>query len=160
MDKKIKLLFVDDEEKFLKSTAERLTLRGLEVFAYTNGQDALDASEQNRFDVAVLDLKMPGIDGEELLQILKEKHPTMEVVILTGHGSIDSAVRSTQQGAYEYLQKPCQLDDLISVISRAYAKRIQAVEAHKAAKVEEVLKNAMSYSPLGLLEALKKIDKE
>ena len=160
MVSKIKLLFVDDETKFLEATTERLRLRGLEVQAFTNGEDALNASEKEKFDVALLDLKMPGMAGEELLKKLKDIHPFMEVVILTGHGSISSAVDCTRCGAYEYLQKPCAIDELISVISKAYAKRIKAKEATKATRVEELLGKAMGYSPMELLEELKKIDME
>lgn len=160
MEEKIKLLFVDDEEKFLKSTTTRLTLRGLEVHEFTNGKDALEASKDIRFDVALLDLKMPGMDGAELLSRLKEKYPRMEVVILTGHGSIESAVKVTQSGAFKFLQKPCELDEIIGVISQAYAKRIKAKKAHKAGKVEALLENALSFSPTALLEELKKIDHE
>lgn len=160
METKIKLLFVDDEEKFLKSTSTRLSLRGLDVHSFLNGFDALEATKQTNFDVALLDLKMPGMDGEELLIKIKELHPNVEVVILTGHGSIDSALECTRSGAYEYLQKPCELDDLISVISKAYAKRIMNRKAGKAARVEKLLSKAMGYSPMGLLEELRKIDKE
>jgi len=159
-DRKIRLLFVDDEEKFLKSTATRLSLRGIDVQSFTNGSDALSVAESERFDVALIDLKMPGMDGEQLLKELKVRHPHMEVVILTGHGSFNSAVKCTKDGAYEYLQKPCSFDELISVLSKAYAKKIQANKSSKAAKVDEVLRSAIVYSPLALLEKLKEIDAE
>ena len=160
MDKKIRLLFVDDEEKFLEATTKRLEVRNIAVTPFTNGADALEATKNQTFDVALLDLKMPGMDGEELLKKIKHLHPKMEVVILTGHGSIDSAKRVTCDGAYEFLQKPCELDDLIAVLSQAYAKRIMAGKALKASKVEALLKKATGYSPLKLLEELRKIDKE
>ena len=160
MKKKIKLLFVDDEERFLESTARRLTLRDLEVFSFTNGADALAAAEDNIFDVALLDLKMPGMDGEELLKKLKEHDPSMEVVILTGHGSLRSAVDCTRSGAYGYLQKPCELDAVISAITEAYGNRVKARKAAKAAKVEKLMSKAVGYSPMELLEEIRKIDQE
>ena len=159
-EKKIRLLFVDDEEKFLESTSQRLTLRGLEVTACTNGPDALKAADTGKFDVALLDLKMPGMDGEQVLKRLKESHPNVEVVILTGHGSIDSAVDTMRQGAYEFLQKPCELDDLINVISKAYAKRIKAKQSEKAVRVEAILADAVGLSPIEILNRLKKLDAE
>jgi DNA-binding NtrC family response regulator len=160
MEKKIRLLFVDDEEKFLEATTKRLTVRNIDVQSFTRGVDALEATKNQKFDVALLDLKMPGMDGEELLHEIKLLHPKMEVVILTGHGSIDSAKRLTRDGAYEYLQKPCELDELISILSQAYAKRIISVKENKARRVEEVLAKATGYSPMALLEELRKIDNE
>ncbi|MBI5480822.1 MAG: response regulator [Deltaproteobacteria bacterium] len=160
MDRKIKLLFVDDEEKFLTSTTTRLEMRGLEVHAFSDGFAALAATEKLDLDVALLDLKMPGMDGEELLKKLKERFPQMEVVILTGHGSIESAVTTTQSGAYQYLQKPCELDALISVISRAYAKIIATRRASKTARIGELMARAPTLTPLALLEELKKIDSD
>jgi DNA-binding NtrC family response regulator len=113
---------VDDEEKFIKSMAERLKLRDFEVFAFGNAADALEAMKQkDTCDVALIDLKMPGMDGEQLLKELKTHIPEMEDIILTGHGSIESAKRTTRAGAYEYLQKPCDLDDVISSITSAYS---------------------------------------
>ena len=160
MTQKIRLLFVDDEEKFLESTSTRLRLRDLEVYAFTNGPDALKAVETTTIDVALLDLKMPGMDGEQLLAKLKEKFPSMEVVILTGHGSVDSAIRTTQAGAFGYLQKPCELDEVIAAISQAYAKQIMAKKTEKAKRVQAVLDQAIGYSPTQLLDELRKIDRE
>ena len=126
MKRQIKLLFVDDEEKFLNGMTQRLKLRDLVVHSFNNGPDALKAAKSETYDVALLDLKMPEMDGEELLKKLKQMMPAMEVIILTGHGSEDSAVRTFREGAYEYLMKPCELDELMSAITRAYAKRLKA----------------------------------
>jgi DNA-binding NtrC family response regulator len=158
MAEKIRLLFVDDEEKFLNSMTTRLSMRDLDVSSFSNGADALAASKKQSFDVALLDLKMPGMDGEELLGKLKEQHSDLEVVILTGHGSIKSAVDLTRQGAFEYLQKPCEIDDLITSISNAYAKRIVARKSAKSQKVEALLAKAVGYSPIELLNKLKEIE--
>ena len=162
MPKKIKLLFVDDEEKFLKSMAERLKLRDFEVFAFSNAADALDAMKQkDTCDVALIDLKMPGMDGEELLKELKTKIPEMEVIILTGHGSIESAKRTTRAGAYEYLQKPCELDDVITSITSAYSKRVKSKSEKMEAKVNDLMANVVGLSPIAILEKLRQLeDKE
>ena len=102
-EKKIKILIVDDEEDFLNSIAERLGMRDFDVTTATEGKTAVKAAKKGKFDVAILDMKMPGMDGMELLQILKKKHKFLEVIILTGHGAIDSAVEATKLGATLWL---------------------------------------------------------
>lgn len=161
MEKKIQLLFVDDEEKFLNNITARLRLREIDVTAFTNGSDAMEyIDRKGKFDVALIDLKMPGMDGEELLSRLKEKDPSIEVVILTGHGSIQSAAGLTRSGAYEYLLKPCELDDIITAISNAYAKRIKDKSDSKSSKVNDLMTKAIGMSPGELLEELRRIDSE
>ena len=161
MKKKIKLLFVDDEEKFLRGMAERLKLRDLTVDAFNNPVDALEAvKSKEAYDVALLDLKMPGMDGEELLKKLKELIPAMEVIILTGHGSIESAKSTTRAGAYEYLLKPCDLDQLISAISTAYSKRVKAKNEALRAQVNAIMADAAGYNPLDVLYMLRDLEEE
>ena len=125
MSKKIKLLVVDDEARFLKTLSDRLSLRDFDVTAASSGEQAIDEAGRQVFDVALVDLKMPGIGGDKLLEMLKEKHPFIEVVILTGHGSVDSAVKCTQMGSFGYLQKPCETVELLEVLRSAYQKRVQ-----------------------------------
>jgi len=161
MEKKIRLLFVDDEQKFLDNLATRLRLRDFMVTAFASGEEAMEAIEAgNRFDVALLDLKMPGMDGEELLNRIKAKDPTIEVVILTGHGSIQSATGLTRSGAYEYLLKPCELDDVITTITSAFSKRLKAKSEEHARKVEELMARAVGMSPMKILSEMKKIDRD
>ena len=125
MDKdKINLLIVDDEEPFLESMKKRLELRGFAVTCVNRGDKAIEAARQHPVDIALVDLKMPGVSGEQTLETLKREHEWMEVVILTGHGSVDSAVECTKSGAYSYLQKPCELEHLLEVLQDAYKKRI------------------------------------
>jgi DNA-binding NtrC family response regulator len=157
MVEKVRLLFVDDEEDFVKYMTKRLELHDFEIHAYTNPVQALSETEGGNFDVALLDLKMPEMGGEELLNRLKERDPGLEIIILTGHGSVDSAFRSAQHGAYEYLQKPCDFDGLVSSINNAYSKRIRALSAEKAKQVDELMKRAGEMKPLTLLSRLKKI---
>ena len=113
MEQKIKLLIVDDEVQFLDSIAQRLEMRGFDVTKAYSGKEALEAAEQGKFDLALLDLKMPEMSGKEVLEILKKEHKFIEVIMLTGHGSVDSAVECTKLGAFSYLSKPYDLDNLL-----------------------------------------------
>jgi DNA-binding NtrC family response regulator len=158
MSRRIQLLFVDDEADFLEFMSMRLRRHDLDVAAFTSGVTALAETEGRQFDVGLLDLKMPEMDGMELLRRLKERDPRMEIIILTGHGSIESAFESGRRDAYEYLLKPCDFDGLVRGISTAYAKRIRALQADKAQRVDSLMKRALSFSPLDLLAELKKVN--
>ena len=158
--KKINLMIVDDEEAFLEATRKRLEVRGFNVFCVNRGEKALELARKKPVDIALVDLKMPGIGGEETLRALKKEHEWMEVVILTGHGSIDSAVETTRDGAYRYLQKPCDLDRLLEVLTEAYKKRVMnkmEVEEHR---MDEILKKAAGDSPLSILRRLREYEQE
>jgi len=155
MERKIQLLIVDDEVRFLQTLTQRLTLRGFEVTAASNGVAALDAARSSRFDVALVDLKMPGMDGEQVLELLKQRDPFTEVIILTGHGSIDSAVRCTQAGSYQYLQKPCETPELLAVLKKAYQQATQKREAHEKAEIDRLMKVATAESPQAMLKRLR-----
>ena len=160
MKRQIKLLFVDDEEKFLKGMTQRLKLRDLVVHSFNNGVDALKAAKKETYDVALIDLKMPEMDGEELLKKLKQMIPTMEVIILTGHASEDSAVRTFRDGAYEYLMKPCELEELLSAICRAYAKRLKAKNQAMKDKANAIIAASKDYTPRELLRMLQDLEDE
>ena len=158
MANKIRVLIVDDEVRFLKTLGQRLELRGLEVTGISNGQDAIETARQQTFDLALLDLKMPGMSGEQVLEVLRAEHPHMEVIILTGHGSIDSAIACTRQGAYSYLQKPCEEDELFKVLKDAYQKRLQRKLQISQEKIEQLLAGATGQSALAILRRLKEIE--
>ena len=159
MDKnKINLLFVDDEERFLESMTRLLEARDFNVTAVNRGEKAIEAARNNPVDIALVDLKMPGIDGEETLRALKKEHQWMEIVILTGHGSIDSAVECTKDGAYSYLQKPCDLEDLLEALKNAYQKRVMNKNAIEEKRMNDMLKVSQSSSPRDILRRLKEID--
>ncbi len=160
MADKIKLLICDDEVKFLESIAERLELRGFDVTKATSGKDAVEAARTGGFDLAILDLKMPGMNGIEVLEILKKEHKYLEVIILTGHGSIDSAVESTKLGAFSYLSKPYDLDDLLQSLKDAYETRMKNKFEADTERMDKILKMAQSMSPLGFLREVKKLDDE
>jgi len=159
MTDKIRLMFVDDEEDFVDYMTRHLEESNLEVHAFQNPVQALKKTSGETFDVGLLDLKMPGMDGEEMLKKLKERDPHMEIIILTGHPSIESAFRTSKNGAYEYLSKPCDFDVLLGAINKAYAKHIKSLNRNQSERVNTLMKSASRLSPLELLKRLKKLRK-
>jgi DNA-binding NtrC family response regulator len=119
---RIKLLLVDDEHAYVNILAKRLTKRNFDVTATYSGIQGIQAARKEDFDVAVLDLKMEDADGIEVLKLFKKMAPKMEVIMLTGHGSEQAAREGVQFGAFDYLTKPCELDDLIVKINEAAIK--------------------------------------
>jgi CheY-like chemotaxis protein/CBS domain-containing protein len=119
MNTKIRVLLVDDEEPFVRGMSRLLKFRGFEVSTALNGQEAVDAVKQSGFDVVVLDIKMPGMDGIETLGEIKKLEPETEVIMLTGHASLSSGAQALRKGAYDYLMKPCDPEDLIEKIREA-----------------------------------------
>jgi DNA-binding NtrC family response regulator len=116
----IKLLLVDDEVAYVNILAKRLTKRGFDVKVAVSGTQGIQAVRQDDFDVAVLDLKMEDIDGIEVLKIFKKMLPQMAVIMLTGHGSEQAAREGIRFGAFDYLTKPCELDELVKKIRESY----------------------------------------
>jgi DNA-binding NtrC family response regulator len=159
-EKTIKILLVDDEVKFLKAVSERLSLKGFEVTTATNGDEAIDAAEKGGFDVAVVDLQMPGTDGAQVLKILRKNHKFIEIIMLTGHATVDSAVECTKLGAFKYLEKPYDFDKLVEVLRDAYQARIQKKFESNQKRMDAIQKLSMNQSPLGLLKALARLDDE
>jgi DNA-binding NtrC family response regulator len=159
MEHKIKLLIVDDEERFLQTLSKRLGMRDFDVTPVTRGEQAVQAAREQEFDLALVDLKMPGMDGDEVLRILKQEHPLMEVIILTGHGSIESAVEATQAGSFRYLQKPAETDELHRVLKEAYQQRVQRKHELSDERLGELMQAAESESPLAILRRLKEIER-
>jgi DNA-binding NtrC family response regulator len=125
--KKIKLLLVDDEENFVKTLAERLEIRNLGPSIAFNGEQALDMLKTEKPDVIVLDLRMPGIDGMEVLRRVKRSHPSIQVIILTGHGTEQDQEMAMHIGAFEYHKKPVDIDALVYSIKHAYKKRLEDI---------------------------------
>ena len=156
----IQILVVDDEVRFLKTIAQRLSLRQFDVITATNGYDALDTARGRSLDLALVDLKMPGMDGEELLRKLKEEHPLMEVVILTGHGSTTSEQTCEEAGSYSYLHKPCETDALIAVLREAFEKRVMRRLKIARDKLDKLVEQSTRKSPLEVLRLLKDVEEE
>ena len=123
---KIKVLLVDDEEAYVKTLAERMEMRDVGSRVALSGEEALQMLEDEPPDVMVLDLRMPGIDGMEVLERVKKKHPQIEVIILTGHGSDREEKEARRLGAFEYLQKPADTTHLLSTVRAAWRKSLKA----------------------------------
>ena len=157
---KLNLLMVDDEVKFLESVAKRLELKGIRVVAVTNGKKAVEAAENEFFDVALVDFQMPGMDGAQVLKILKRKHRYLEIIMLTGNATVDSAVECTKLGAFKYLEKPYEFEKLIEVIKEAYEHRLKRKFENNQKRMNEIQKLSIGQSPLGLLRALSRLDNE
>ena len=121
---KIKILLVDDEEDFVQTLSERIQLRNFDSHVVLNGEAALQFIEKDVPDVMVLDLKMPGMDGMQVLRIVKKKHPDIQVIILTGHGSEKDEEEARSLGAFDYYQKPVEFDTLVKIIKLAYKIRM------------------------------------
>ena len=120
----IKVLLVDDEEDFRKTLANRLRKRHFEVDEAESGPQALEALGRRVSDVVVLDVRMPGMDGLEALKRIKENHPQAEVIMLTGHASVESGIEGMRLGAFDYLMKPCNINDLTEKIQDAYQRKL------------------------------------
>lgn len=154
----IKILMVDDEVKFLKAVSDRLSIKGFDVTTASNADEAIEAANQGGFDVAVLDLQMPGTDGAQLLKILKQNHQFIEVIMLTGHATVGSAVECTKLGAFKYLEKPCDSDRLVEALMEAYQARMQNKFEKNQKRMDAIQQLSLHQSPLGLLRALARLD--
>ena len=121
--KNLKILLVDDEEEFVTTLAERLELRGLQARAALNGEAALQMIEADTPEIVILDVMMPGIGGFEVLRQIKAQHPQLPVILLTGRGSTKEGIKGMQQGAFDYLMKPLNIEELIKKIQ-------EAIESH------------------------------
>ncbi len=122
------VLIVDDEEEFREMTVKRLNKRDLECESASNGDIALEMVAKKNYDVILLDVKMPGKDGIETLREIKKMSPLTEVVMLTGHASVESGINGIKYGAFDYLMKPIDLDPLFEKLNAAYEQK-QAQEA-------------------------------
>lgn len=157
-ENKIKLLLVDDEVKFLNAIADRLTIKGFDVVTATNGVAAVGAANTGQFDVAVLDLQMPDTDGAQVLKILKTNHRFIEIIMLTGHATVDSAVECTKLGAFKFLEKPYDFDKLVEALKEAYTARMHKKYERDQERMAKIQKMALGQSPLGLLKELARLD--
>lgn len=131
------LLLVDDEEMFVEYLSKRLISRQYRVATCFSGEEAIEKVTDSDFDVVVLDVLMPGIDGLETLREIKKKKPLTEVIILTVYASQESGVDGMNLGAFDYLRKPCDIEDLISKIEGAYEKRVEHEERIRLARMHE-----------------------
>lgn len=131
-------LFVDDEIDFLETVTKRMQKRGVDVSGVSSGEEALAWLQANPVDVVVLDVRMKGMDGIQTLRAIKRDHPLLEVIMLTGHASLEIAREGMQLGAFDYLMKPVDLDELLYKLEDAYKKK--TLQQQKIQSIEEVMK--------------------
>ncbi len=139
-----KILLVDDEVVFTNNMSKLLTNRAYRITAVHSGDAAIQALEQEDFDVVVLDLKMPGKDGITTLREIKKLGLFTETLILTGHGSIDTALEAIKLGAYDFLAKPCEVDELVAKIEGAWGKKEKAEKKDIETKIQKVVESPSS----------------
>ncbi len=134
-----KVLLVDDEVPFVQTITKRLTKRELEVKSAFGGQEALEKlAEYHDVEAVILDVKMPGMDGIETLKKIKSGFPLVEVIMLTGHATVESAIEGMKLGAFDYLMKPCDIDVLIAKVQEAAAKKRGHDEKIIEARIKEI----------------------
>ncbi len=143
-DKNVQVLLVDDERHFREILAKRLVQRGITTLEASGGEDALKLLEKNAIDVIVLDVKMPGMNGIETLRLVKEKYPSIEVIMLTGHASTRDGVDGIKSGAFDYLTKPVEFEQLLRKIRQAEHKIRRSEAAKKEAEFREHIKQKMA----------------
>ena len=137
----MKLMLVDDEERFLVTTKKLLERKGYEVLTATGGAQALEILREKNVHVVVLDVKMPGMDGNATLVEIKRQFPMVEVIMLTGHATVESAIDGLKSGASDYLMKPTDIGDLIAKAEEAYARRQGLEEKIRVARMRQLMKS-------------------
>ncbi len=137
--KKIKLLLVDDEVPFVETMTKRLKKREFSIDTAHSGLAALKLLENNnKIEVVILDVKMPGMDGIETLREIKKVYPLTEVVMLTGHATVESAIEGMRFGAFDYLMKPCDIDQLVAKVTQAAEKKQTHEDKIIEARIKEI----------------------
>ena len=136
---KIKVLLVDDEREFVEALAERLAIRDFEILKAFDGDEALGKIADANVDVVILDVQMPGKDGLATLREIKKAKPLVEVIMLTGHATVPSAIEGLQSGAYDFLMKPTETKDLVSKIALAYKRKAEQEERIRQAQIENIM---------------------
>ncbi len=138
---KANVLLVDDEEQFLDVFSKRLEGRGLKIDTATGGEEAIKRAKGKDFDAIVLDLAMPGMGGLETLKRLRSENPDLQIIILTGHATVEKGVEAMKEGALDFLEKPVDLNKLLEKIGEAKHKRILVVEKKAEEHVKEILES-------------------
>ncbi|WP_024334803.1 response regulator [Desulfotignum balticum] len=137
-----KIMLVDDEKDFVEMLSLRLKENEENVIAAYNGQECLDTLEKTQVDVIILDVKMPGMDGIETLKQIKKRHPLVEVILLTGHGTIQSAVEGMKLGAFDFLLKPADFKELTEKLTKAKERRKEQMERIQKAEAAILLRQS------------------
>jgi DNA-binding NtrC family response regulator len=134
-----KVLLIDDEQDFLEAMGERLQLRGMEVRTATSTQEALGYLAEEQFDAIFLDLQMPGTDGIESLEMIKSTYPNLQVILLTGHATVEKGIEAMKLGAMDFIEKPADINVLSEKIHKAKARKMLLVEKETAKQIGDIL---------------------
>ena len=135
----VKVLLVDDERPFVETMVKRLKKRDLKLVTAFNGNEALNRlEEEDDIEVVILDIKMPVMDGMEALSRIKSKHPLVEVIMLTGHATVETGIEGMKKGAFDYLMKPCDVDELVDKVTEAAARKRKHEEKIREARVKAI----------------------
>ncbi len=153
----IRVLLIDDEQTLLEYLSKRLLREGFTVKATFSGEEAIEAASNQNYDVAVVDLKMPGIDGVETQKRLKKIQPFLQCIVLTGHGSVETALESGQQDAFKYLLKPIDYENLVETIKEAYKRKTELVNQKFKEQVEEIYRSGLGAK--GIKKAINELRK-
>lgn len=157
-EKKINVLLVDDEEALLHSMKRRLEFRDFTVIAAGSGEKALEVARETPVDVAVVDIKMPGMDGREVMKALKKEYPWIEVIVLTGHGSFDPEEEGISGKIHACLAKPCNFGTLQQALVDAYKKTVMNRKRLDPSEMDALLGEESDGSPDSILKKLKDVD--
>jgi DNA-binding NtrC family response regulator len=134
-----RVLLVDDEEDFLETLAERMRGQGMDVTTATTARQALEQTDKDVFDAIILDLQMPGMDGIEALKEFKKKNPDLQIILLTGHATVEKGVKAMKLGATDLLEKPTDFETLVAKIKEAQAQRMLLVEKKAEKRVRDIV---------------------
>lgn len=133
-----RILLIDDEEAFITTMSKRLDKRGHPVSMAFSAQEGIAALEKEVIDVVILDVKMPGMDGIEALSVIKGRYPMVEVIMLTGHATVESAIEGMKRGAFDYMMKPCDMDELLKKVGEAYDRKLGQEERILEARARHI----------------------
>ena len=139
--KKLKIMLVDDEVRFLETTSKILTKKGYDVLTASSGFDALEKLNSENIHIIILDVKMPGMDGMATLKEIKKNFPLIEVIMLTGHATVESAIEGLKTGAFDYLMKPADIQELIEKAEAAFEKLQIHEEKIRLATARNIMKS-------------------
>lgn len=138
---KMRMMLVDDEERFLATTQKLLEKKGYDVVTASGGVEALERIRIHNTHVVILDVKMPGMDGNATLKEIKRLFPLVEVIMLTGHATMESAIDGLKSGAIDYLMKPTDIDEIILKAEEAFGKRQGLEEKIRVARMRKLMKS-------------------
>ena len=138
---KMRIMLVDDEERYLQTTKKLIEKKGYEVITAQSGKEALDKLKLQNVHVVILDVKMPGMDGNETLRAIKAAYPLVEVIMLTGHATVDSAIDGLKSGACDYLMKPADIDEILEKAMVAFERRQRLEEKIRIAQSKKFMRS-------------------